>query len=397
LKAILDDATGQVTAAVSKQEWYSKWGKHYLLSLAMAHDAQICNNFKDPGVQRYATTKFETLRNQIADIFDNIPPPKASLLEREKADAIARHIPYHSQYVSTQSMSQYNTVDNGCFSGSSQIWTGSFLKYNVSDLVVGHQILVKDMFGHPLMHKIMSTTELEYFQKKLDITTTSIVWVGNLKSQIVKNIDVGDYVLTLNNDDNYEPVKVTHVLRTLLDKPVDMVLMNMKCAVTLWHPVFNDRTKEWVFAKDLFSDDDTVNIKCDTAMYDFVLESNHNVMIGNIKCITLGHDLVGPVVSHPYFGSHKVVDDLNSLSDKQNGDGYVTITQEYFHRDPITRKICGIYKPERHSLSHREKVIIRKWQDLSTQLSNLHKANNKVSSKKRKIDNLVDSLKRFKK
>ena len=36
-----------------EQEYYVKWGRHYLPSLARAHLLQQCNNFKDPGVQGY--------------------------------------------------------------------------------------------------------------------------------------------------------------------------------------------------------------------------------------------------------------------------------------------------------------------------------------------------------
>ena len=48
---ILQDAEGQVKESISRQEWYNKWGKHYLPSLQKAHKFQVCNNFKDSGVQ----------------------------------------------------------------------------------------------------------------------------------------------------------------------------------------------------------------------------------------------------------------------------------------------------------------------------------------------------------
>ena len=48
---LIKDVTGQVTEATSRRDWYTKWGKHYLPSLAQAHRLQQCNNFKDPGIQ----------------------------------------------------------------------------------------------------------------------------------------------------------------------------------------------------------------------------------------------------------------------------------------------------------------------------------------------------------
>ena len=53
LAALLEDVTGQITEALSKDEYYTKWGRHYLPSIAKAHLFQMCNNFKDPGVQFY--------------------------------------------------------------------------------------------------------------------------------------------------------------------------------------------------------------------------------------------------------------------------------------------------------------------------------------------------------
>jgi hypothetical protein len=44
--ALLADLEGQVTEALSKSEWYTKWGKHYLPSLTRSHTLQQCSNFK---------------------------------------------------------------------------------------------------------------------------------------------------------------------------------------------------------------------------------------------------------------------------------------------------------------------------------------------------------------
>eukprot|EP00957_Ditylum_brightwellii_P021274 1605115-Ditylum_brightwellii.AAC.1 len=51
IDSLCKDMEGQATEAVSKKEWYDRWGRHYLLSLGGAHQHQFCNNFKDPGVQ----------------------------------------------------------------------------------------------------------------------------------------------------------------------------------------------------------------------------------------------------------------------------------------------------------------------------------------------------------
>lgn len=52
-KALLQDISGQVKEAIQKtpENYFQKWGRHYLPSLARAHLLQQCNNFKDPGIQ----------------------------------------------------------------------------------------------------------------------------------------------------------------------------------------------------------------------------------------------------------------------------------------------------------------------------------------------------------
>lgn len=46
IEGLLADLSGQVTEAVSKESYFTRWGLHYLLSLQRAHAMQQCNNFK---------------------------------------------------------------------------------------------------------------------------------------------------------------------------------------------------------------------------------------------------------------------------------------------------------------------------------------------------------------
>lgn len=214
-----------------------------------------------------------------------------------------------------------------------------------------------------------------------------------MKSEIkhkiqIKDVKIGDLLLSQNN----VWAKVTHILKTKLHEPIDMIVMNVdsnnnnnnnsnniydNCVLTPWHPIYNQTTELWEFPQE--SSITKKNIVYNgEAMYDFVLENNYSVNVGGIDCITLGHnlnnygdlnlrlsdmsdmsdfeeDFVSPnyspltiktidnhVYNHPYFGTQEVIDDLNLLSD----NGYVTITKEYFQRDPETKKICKIKKPD---------------------------------------------------
>lgn len=302
---ILTDAKGQGLEALSRDDWFQKWGRHYLPSLAIAHDLQICNNFKDKGVQNYTSELFENMREKIDEIFNNIPAPKPSLRNTSNNTKIL------------QNMSSYNTTGNGCFAGECFVY----------------------------------------------------IMKSDTKNKVqIKDVKIGDLILSQNN----VWAKVTHILKTKLQKPVDMIVVNSdnnyvnnidnadnaddtdntdniykKCVLTPWHPIYNHTTKLWEFPQE--SSLLKQHILYDgEAMYDFVLENNNSVNVGGVNCITLGHNLgIGTdncVCSHPYFGTQAVIDDLNLLGD----NGYVTITQDYFQRDPNTNKICRIKKPDQN-------------------------------------------------
>jgi len=79
VESILEDLRGQVAEAFSREDWFTKWGLHFLPSLLCAHAAQQCNNFKDPGVQHYGGELFHNLRDEAEDIFLGLPAPQPTL------------------------------------------------------------------------------------------------------------------------------------------------------------------------------------------------------------------------------------------------------------------------------------------------------------------------------
>ncbi|CAE7672001.1 ITIH5 [Symbiodinium pilosum] len=76
VEALLEDLSGQVAEAFSREEWYTRWGIHFLPSLLCAHACQQCNNFKDPGVQHYGGELFGDLRDKADEVFCNLEAPK---------------------------------------------------------------------------------------------------------------------------------------------------------------------------------------------------------------------------------------------------------------------------------------------------------------------------------
>ncbi|KAJ3026845.1 UNVERIFIED_CONTAM: hypothetical protein HDU68_004983 [Siphonaria sp. JEL0065] len=131
VKELLLDLEGQVTEALLEQ-YFNKWGRHYLLSISNAHRLQQCNNFKDPGVQVYQTPLFEDLRDDINEIFLRLPAPKPSARDpppySASAVSVGSRASTNSRYVSSSisaaarpsspiDMSRYYSAGRVCFSG----------------------------------------------------------------------------------------------------------------------------------------------------------------------------------------------------------------------------------------------------------------------------------------
>ena len=243
----IKDLEGQVREACSKH-YYPKWGRHYLRSLYRSHDLQYCVNFKDPGVQNYGGSLFQTIREEMDDIFNNIEAPKSSRVEMATSSPV-------------YSMNTYNDSDRPCFDGSNYCWTieGATL---LRDIKKGDFVLCEDR------------------------TFARIVCV-------VKTITAGGKA-------NLCSVPSSSEFKTPL-------------VVTPNHPI--KYGGEWRFPRDLTSPAVTEN----DAVYSFVLNKNHRMMINTFPCITLGHGLRDGILEHAYYGTNKVVDDLRQMPGWDSG------------------------------------------------------------------------------
>ena len=78
VKALLEDILGQCLEAVEKEEYWKRWGRHYVPSVMFAHKLQQCNNFKDPGVQCYGSELFADIRDLADACFNKLPAPSVT-------------------------------------------------------------------------------------------------------------------------------------------------------------------------------------------------------------------------------------------------------------------------------------------------------------------------------
>ncbi|KAE9979884.1 hypothetical protein EG328_000642 [Venturia inaequalis] len=101
---------GQIKLALSSQEYFDRWGQHYLLSVLNAHQKQICNTFKDAGPLMYGRDSplFIKCRDRLDFAFDNLPAPRPSNIVRDRDG---------HRTVTQVDVRQYNKSDGVCFAG----------------------------------------------------------------------------------------------------------------------------------------------------------------------------------------------------------------------------------------------------------------------------------------
>ncbi|KAI1810330.1 U-box domain-containing protein [Poronia punctata] len=124
-RALLKDLNGQITTALSSEEYFRKWGVDYFLSLWNAHSMQLRNSFKDPGPQMYNKNKFFLrCRDTLDDAFDGLPAPTPSRA-RPGRSVVVPH------------MSRFNDVNGACFDESSPVRLASGEEVSIGNLSSG--------------------------------------------------------------------------------------------------------------------------------------------------------------------------------------------------------------------------------------------------------------------
>jgi hypothetical protein len=130
----------------------------------------------------------------------------------------------------------------------------------------------------------------------------------------------------------YDGFRVRCVIKTLV-KETEVVRLGFgsQTAFTIWHPVCV--RGEWKFPADMGP---IQRITHPTAIYNFVLDAGHSLILNGVKTCTMAHDFVGPVISHPYFGRREgdkrnIIDDLQAMPGW--ADGYITLRNVQVYRN----------------------------------------------------------------
>ena len=244
----------------SEKRYFRRWGRHYIPSLSRTHFLQMCNNFKDPGVQHYGGILFKISRDALDEIFNTLPPVRPSRPVYDRPSG--RHV-----YRRAVNMSMYNVSSDPCFLGSCTVMMKDNVKKRVDELKKG------DVLSSGVTVRCILKTNL--IGGKADV----------VRLKAFKNENMAE------KDDKGE------------------------LFVTPWHPVYDLEKMKWRFPAEIGS---IVTIKTD-ALYSILLGSLHIMDINEIPCVTLGHENIGSVLKHPFFGSQAVVKEMKRFPGFEDG------------------------------------------------------------------------------
>jgi hypothetical protein len=146
----------------------------------------------------------------------------------------------------------------------------------------------------------------------------------------VKEIRANDVVLTPTG-----PARVKCVIKTKIRGGLYNLVNINGLLITEWHPIRIEG--KWYFPKEypLGKFDE---YRC-LYVYDFVLDTNHIVIINGVECVTLGHNFQEDIVKHAYFGSRAVIRDLKEMPGWN--EGLINIENSHFTYDKETSLING--------------------------------------------------------
>ncbi len=294
---MLDTLKDQISKAISMRSdeinYFNKWGMLYLEQLIRAINQQIKPNFKDKICFNFGGEYFNELVDKSSDIFDNMEPPTPSNQSTSHmANTTAQvYRGLGSSYQTscstyTPDMSNYNNLKGGCFGENCQV-----------KLATGDYISIK-------------------------------------------NLEVGTFINTFDVNNNYiaTTTKVKYIVKIYYDNDVNIIrFTNSGLEITNWHPIYNESLKTWVFPFQLTDQTmESVNVKY---VYNVVLENYHVIELNLTKCITLGHNYKFDNLQHPYFGSNKIIEDLEKFTEF-NKSGYIEINSNSIQKDTHTNLIC---------------------------------------------------------
>lgn len=269
---MIQDFEGQIKEALNittrgqSENWFDRWGRHYLLSLMGAYTNEICNNFKDKGILNFKSPIFDRLCDKVSTVFEAIPPPKPDIVKRQPpVRTRGGGVYFAEQSVSRsplRSMSVYNNAGGGCCIGSSGVLMANKTIKQIKDLKKGDLVYTCDP--------------------------------NNVDENVISPIECLVFTKSYNEEE---------LLSTISNKATNLSL-------TPYHPVINNKNYQWTFPISL----NAPKIRKCEGVYNVVVQNRFPIIVQGFTYATLGHGITGDVIGHPFFGTEKVINDLKKFN-----------------------------------------------------------------------------------
>ncbi len=278
----------QITKALSKDDWYYKWGHNYLLSLSCALSNRICHNFKDQSVNGFGCSNFDSLVDRAYEIFSKIEPPKPISTTSYSSSYPSSTNTSNTVPVVPVNMSSYiNRGGGGCFAGHCKI--------KLSD---GSSKQLNELDG------------------------TELIYQGT----------------------DLSPVSIKYVVKISIHGSIELCNLG-NLIITPWHPVFDSELDKWVFPNELTQ----TYTKSIDYVYNLVLDSGHYAEIEGFNCVTLAHGITeftnfNAVLKHDFYGTNQVIQALEQFKSRESK--IINLSNYTIIRSPETNLVIGINKIE---------------------------------------------------
>ena len=289
IQNIIQDFDGQIKEALNittrgaQENWFDRWGRHYLLSLMGAYNNEICNNFKDKGIWNFKSPMFDRQCDTVSTVFEAIPPPKPDIVKRQPTIRTrGGGVYFAEQSVSRsplRSMSVYNNSSGGCCIGSSGVLMADKTIRLIKDLKKGDLVLTCDP--------------------------------NNVDETVISPIECLVFTKSYNEEE---------LLSTVSNEAT-------RLSLTPYHPIVNTKSYQWTFPISL----NPPQIRKCEGVYTVVVQNRFPIIVQGFTYATLGHGITGEVIGHPFFGTERVINDLKKFNTYDYG--FVNLEKANYKRE----------------------------------------------------------------
>eukprot|EP00604_Paraphysomonas_vestita_P000936 CAMPEP_0174819540 /NCGR_PEP_ID=MMETSP1107-20130205/2831_1 /TAXON_ID=36770 /ORGANISM="Paraphysomonas vestita, Strain GFlagA" /LENGTH=1055 /DNA_ID=CAMNT_0016033225 /DNA_START=867 /DNA_END=4034 /DNA_ORIENTATION=+ len=304
MKSLLEDVNGRITKAFNGKERFKRWGRHYLRAVARAHQIQQCTNYMDPGLQLYGSKFFQTVVEEGGKVFLSLPAP----VKRNNTNNTTHQRRNNNNNNNTPNTSFKQQIAQPA---PPQPRSPSPVDNSMNVYYAGSG---GGCFGPNSIIQVLENNDNN------DNNDNDSNNNNKVKNLCISEVKAGQFVMVENG--KFVEVKCLIEIYENEDNINDFKqLVTLKGGLTLTgkHPIRING--EWKYPQTLSSN--IVEWTTSKVVYNVVLESSHIMIVNGIECCTLGHGLKDPIVSHSYYGSQEVINNLQKLNGWK--DGFIRI------------------------------------------------------------------------